>query len=155
MRAISMPFQALAPQSATPSSAARTASSRASASGATCTNVATARAPPADRGSFQYPIDLAIQPDRIVQQQIPAAADLDQIAQPRRDHPLAHRRPAKHQHLDAEEPGAGRHIDHQPPIERATIEQDRLLRQPFRRRIGSDLPAVVRTTDGALSGNAR
>ena len=70
-----------------------------------------------------------------MQQQFTTAPNPDQIPQPSLPHPLAHRGAAEYHRLDAQKTRIRRQIDLQPPIQRATIEQDRLLRQPFQRRL--------------------
>ena len=108
MRATSMPFQALAPASTPSHRPTRRARrpSRVSASGATWTSVAIARAPPAIAARCMRPIDLAVQPDRIVQQQRAAAADRgsDRAAGPCATRSPIAARPNTSD-FDAEEPG--------------------------------------------------
>ena len=87
---------------------------------------------------LQGGVDVAVDPDRVVQQQVAVAAYADQIAQPPLPYPLAHRGAAEHHRLDAEETRIGCQVDLQPPVHGALVEQDRLLRQPFQRGAGLD-----------------
>ena len=125
-----MPSQALAPHFG---DAARTESSAASASGATCTIVATARAPSAIARPLQRRRHVALQPDRIVQQQSPASPHLDDIAQRCPFDHLAHRGAAEHQTFHAEKPRVLGKFDAQMAAHGAAIEQDGLLWQPLGR----------------------
>ena len=143
-----MPSQALTPQWG---NAARTVSNARSASGATCTSVATARAPPAIAGRCNAAatapsIRIASCSNKRPARRTWMTSRSDAVV-----HRLAHRGAAEHQTLHTEKPGIRCKVDVQAPVERTAVEQDGLLRQPF--HSGTVATTIcVRTCDGALAG---
>ena len=87
---------------------------------------------PARRPAFQDVTRLARKPYRVAQHEPPCEPHLDHVAEPKPLDPLAHRRPAEHQAFDPDEAGIARDVDVETAVERRGVEQDRLLRQPFK-----------------------
>ena len=108
---------------------ARTRSAIAGSAG-TASTVATATAPPADRGLGEHLRDGAVEPQILGQHQPAVTAHPPTVAERAMIDRLAHRRAAEHHRLGHQQRSAGRKLDLDAAVKPRPVEQDRLLRQP-------------------------
>ena len=107
-----------------------------------------------DGGTIERFRDRAFEAERVLEDQAAGATDGQAIAQESRAHLLAHRAAAEDDRFECQKGGTWREVDRERTVERGTIEEDGLLREPFERRSGADEEMVAQLRGRAIRRGA-